>query len=280
MSFDFDDFDVRSRFIDLDDKTDELKQLLRDLPDEQDDFDERCKIAYIYHDSALEGIVLTYHELRAAVDRKVASDTSLIPTYQEIKNHSDALDTIQEHCREEMAKKSRVRNPKVTAQLVYDLHVLLSKNLPRKSPGALRKDMPLHRTYFHDIAEPQNIEAGIKEVCEGVDHPDFRAQHPINQACLFHHSFMRVFPFGDSTGKVGRLVMNYFLMRAGYLPAVIHASDRQQYYEALKHGPESLRGLIIDSMEQAVDAGVRHLRERLKTRSAVRGRSRSSVTTG
>src|SRR3954465_14564817 len=120
VSFDFDDFDVRSRFIDLDDKSDELKQLLRDLPDEQGDFDERCKIAYIYHDSALEGIVLTYHELRAAVDRKIASDTSLIPTYQEIKNQSDSLDVIQEHCREESSKKQRVRNPKVTVQLIND----------------------------------------------------------------------------------------------------------------------------------------------------------------
>jgi Fic family protein len=272
MSFDFDDFDVRNRFIDLDDKIDELRQLLRDLPDEQADFDERCKIAYIYHDSALEGLVLTYHELRAAVDRKISSDASLIPTYQEIKNHSDALDVIQEHCREELIKKQRVRNPKVTVQLINDLHVLLARGLPRKQPGSLRKDMPLHRTYFHDIHEPHAIEEGLKVVCELVDDADFRAQHPINQACLFHTEFMKVFPFTDGSGKVGRLIMNYFLMRAGYLTAVIHASDRQAYYESLKDGPEALRVIVIEAIDQAVDAGIRHLRERLKMRSAVRSR--------
>ncbi len=275
MSFDFDDFDVRARFSELDDRSDELRQLLRDLPDEQADFDERCRIAYIYHDSALEGSVLTYHELRAAVDRKVSSDSSLIPTYQEIKNHADALDVVDAYCREEVAKKQRSRNPKVTPALVNDLHVLLTKNLVRKSPGALRKDMPLHRTYFHDIFDPAQIEAGIKACCEFIETSDFRSQHPINQACLFHHEFMKVFPFTDGSGKVGRLIMNYFLIRAGYLPAVIHASDRQAYYEALKHGPESLRLIIVEAMEQAVDAGVRHLRERLKTRSAVRSRVRS-----
>ena len=275
MSFDFDDFDVRARFSDLDDRTDELRQLLRDLPDEGADFEERCKIAYIYHDSALEGVVLTYHELRAAVDRKVASDAALIPTYQEIKNHSDALEVIAEHCREENTKKTRTKNPRITTQLVNDLHVLLNRSLPRKNPGALRKDMPLHRTYFHDIFEPQNIEAGLQTVCDSVDNADFRAQHPINQACLFHHGFMKVFPYTDVSGKVGRLLMNYFLMRGGYQPAVIHASDRQAYYEALKNGPESLRLIVIEAMEQAIDAGVRHLRERLKARSAVRGRVRS-----
>jgi Fic family protein len=272
MSFDFDDFDVRARFSELDDRTDELRQLLRDLTDERADFDERCRIAYIYHDSALEGVVLTYHELRAAVDRKIASDSTLIPTYQEIKNHGDALDFIERHSRDEASKKPRVRHPKVSVEQFNDLHVMLTKGLLRKTPGALRKDMPLHRTYFHDIFEPSKIEAGLEAVCAFVETADFRAQHPINQSCLFHHEFMKVFPYTDNSGKVGRLVMNYFLLRAGYLPAVIHASDRQAYYEALKAGPESLRLIVVEAMEQAIDAGVRHLRERLRTRSAVRGR--------
>lgn len=277
MSFDFDDFDVRSRFIDLDEKTDELEALLRDLPEEGETFDEKCKIAYIYHDSALDGIVLTYHELRAAVDRKVMSDSALIPTYQEIKNHCEALELIQEHCKDERLKKNRARTPKITVQLIYDLHVLLNKDLPRKTPGVLRKDMPLHRTYFHEILDPSEIEAGLAEVCESLNDADFRAQHAINQACLFHHGFMRVFPFSDGAGKIGRLTMNYFLMRAGYMPAVIHACDRQRYYESLKD-PEALRTLIIDSMDAALEAGLRHLKERFKMRHSGDRRQRWSLS--
>jgi Fic family protein len=273
MSFDFDDFDVRARFSELDDRTDELRQLLRDLPDEKSDFDERCRIAYIYHDSALEGAVLTYHELRAAVDRKVSSDAALIPTYQEIRNHADALDAVEALCGEEAARKPRSRHPRITVEQCHEVQMLLTKNLLRRTPGALRKDMPLHRTYFHDIFEPAQIEAGLVAACAFVDGADFRAQHPINQACMFHHEFMKVFPYTDSSGKVGRLWMNYFLIRAGYLPAVIHASDRQAYYESLKEGPAALRQLVVEAMQQAVDAGVRHLRERLKNRSAVRGRA-------
>jgi Fic family protein len=266
MSFDFDDFDVRSYFTDLDDKTDELNVLLRDMPEERESFDERCKIAYIHHDCALDGVVLTYHELRAAVDRQIVSDSALLPAYQEIKNHCDALEVIQAHCREEQLNKSRARNPKVTVQLVHDLHVLLNKDLPRKTPGALRKEMPLHRTYFHEIHDPEAIEAGLARVCDLVGNGDFRAQHPINQASLFHHEFMCVFPFSDGAGKVGRLLMNYFLMRAGYLPAVVHACDRQRYYEALKQGPENVRMLIIEAMEAALEAALRHLKERFRSR--------------
>jgi len=265
MSFDFDDFDVRSRFVDIDERTEELETLLNQMPEERESFDEKCKIAYIYHDSALDGIVLTYHELRAAVDRKVMSDSTLIPTYQEIKNHSDALELMMERARNEAASRTKARHPKVALRDVFDLHILLNKDLPRKTPGALRAEMPLHKTYFHDIAEPELIESELKRACALVEDADFRAQHPINQAALFHHQFMCVFPFAHDCGKVGRLLMNYFLMRAGYMPAVIHASDRQHYYEALKAGPEGLRTLIIDSMEAALETGVRHLKERFST---------------
>lgn len=276
MSFDFDDFDVRSRFTDLDDKTDEVRALLRDLPDEAESFDEKCKIAYIYHDCALDGIVLTYHELRAAVDRKVMSDTALLPTYQEIKNHCEALERIEELAREERAKRSRARTSRITCAAIYDLHILLNKDLPRKTPGVLRKDMPLHRTYFHQLMEPQDIEGGLDAVCELLNDGDFRGQHALNQACLFHHRFMQVFPFSDGSGKIGRLVMNYFLIRAGYMPAVIHACDRQRYYESLRDGPEALRTLLIESMDAALEATLRHLKERLQARLSGDRRQRSS----
>ena len=262
MSFDFDDFDVRSRFIDLDEKIEEVERLLADMPAERPDYAEMCRIAYIYHDCALDGIVLTYHELRAAVDRSVMSDTALIPTYQEIKNHAGALERIEAQARREKGQSGAIRHPKVTVESIYDLHVQLNRDLPRKTPGELRTFMPLHRTYFHQIHEPEDIEEGLNEVCAMVEDPDFRTQHPINQAALFHHRFMCVFPFANDSGRVGRLIMNYFLMRAGYVPAVIHASDRQRYYEALKDGPEGVRTLIIDSMEAALEAGVRHLNER------------------
>lgn len=265
MSFDFDDFDVRTRFNEIDEKTEELEGLLSQLRDEEESFRERCKIAYIYHDGALDGIVLTYHELRAAVDHRVMSDSALIPTYQEIKNQSDALEQVYDICQTEKMGKNKVRKaPEITIDQIYDLHILLNRDLPRRTPGVLRQDMPLHRTYFHKIAEPEMIEAGLQELVAMVSDAEFRTQHAINQAAMFHHKYMEVFPFSHDSGKVGRLLMNYFLIRAGYLPAVIHACDRQHYYEALRGGHEALRQLIIDSMDGALDAAVRYMTTQLR----------------
>jgi len=49
-----------------------------------------------------------------------------------------------------------------------------------------------------------------------------------------HYDLVRVFPFPNDSGKVSRLLMNALLMRAGYPPAIIHSTERQRYYEALK----------------------------------------------
>ena len=266
MSFDFDDFDVRSRFSDIDEKTDEIAAILRDLPDEEEDMKERCKIAYIYHDCALDGVVVTYPELRAAVDRKVMSDVALIPAYQQIKNHSAAIDHIDYLSEKSLRQSRNALDRIVKTPLAYELHTMLYRDLPRKTPGELRTDMPLHRTYFHNISEPEQIEGDLEIACGIVSDPDFRGQHAINQASLFHHKFMSVFPFAQGSGTVGRLLMNFFLVRSGYMPAVIHACDRQRYYEALRDGPESMRVLLLDSMEGALEATLRHLKDRFKMR--------------
>lgn len=268
MSFDFDDFDVRSRFCDIDEKTDEVKALLRDLPDETDEIRDRCQIAYIYHDCALDGVVVGYPELRAAVDRKVMSDVALIPAYQEIKNQVEGLRNVEQASQAAPRHQRRTTHSPVHAQWMYELHHVLLRDLPRKTPGMLRTDMPLHRTYFHDIADPSRIEAGLEETFELAQSADFRSQHAINQASLFHVQFMRVFPFAVGSGIVGRWLMNYFLMSAGYMPAVIHASDRQRYYESLRDGPGALRDLLLDSMDAALEATSRHLKDRLRQRHA------------
>ena len=56
-----------------------------------DEFNERLDFSWIYHDNALDGVVLSYHELNAAIDPALISDSTLIPSYGDIINHKDAI---------------------------------------------------------------------------------------------------------------------------------------------------------------------------------------------
>ncbi len=89
------DFDLRSRYLDVDDRLVELKTLMEEASFAEADFREKFDMSWVYHDCGLEGMVLSYHEIKAAIDRKVVSDNHLIPTYTLIKNLKTAMDYIR-----------------------------------------------------------------------------------------------------------------------------------------------------------------------------------------
>jgi Fic family protein len=62
----------------------------------------------------------------------------------------------------------------------------------------------------------------------------------------------RVFPFTHDSGKVARLLMNLLLMRAGYEPAIIHSTERQRYYEALKGSAAVILHMVQEAEENAL----------------------------
>src|SRR5689334_18599354 len=78
-----------------------------------DEFSRRLEISCIYHDSALEGVVLSYSEIKAAIDKKIISDVSLIPSYEEIKQYQEAMGW----CREYAANKKKPINLETVKKL-------------------------------------------------------------------------------------------------------------------------------------------------------------------
>ena len=130
--------------------------------------------------------------------------------------------------------------------------------------------MPVHTVYFHDFIEPELIEENLLNLCLKTEKSDFRAQHPINQAVIFHNEFMRIFPFSNGCGKIARIFMNGFLTQGGYPYSVIHCSERQRYYETLRDGNEQLRDLLLDSYDAALDAQFKFLKDIDKRRPKAR----------
>ncbi|OGQ92010.1 MAG: hypothetical protein A2289_23085 [Deltaproteobacteria bacterium RIFOXYA12_FULL_58_15] len=234
---------MRQRFLEIDERTDELKKRFLTTSEGWGAFQEMCDISLIYHENGLEGVVLTYPEIKSAVDNKIISDVSLLPTYQDIKN--------QKYCVDLMREKAEVKRFNVTVSFIKELHGRLVND--PDEVGVYRKDIPIHRTYFHEIAQPSKIQAGLVKVLDYVKARPEGDIHPIEHAANVHHRFMRVFPFSNYSGMLGRLLSNFVLMRSGYLPVVIHSSDRQRYYEALRGAERDFRSFVAEAMENALE---------------------------
>ncbi len=56
----------------------------------------------------------------------------------------------------------------------------------------------------------------------------------IELASWTHAEFVKIHPFTDGNGRTSRMIMNYQLMAAGFLPVSIAKEKRLEYYEALE----------------------------------------------
>jgi hypothetical protein len=59
-------------------------------------------------------------------------------------------------------------------------------------------------------------------------------------------------PVPNDSGKVARLFMNLLLLRAGLPPAIIHSTERQRYYEALKGSANTVLQMVQDAVENSL----------------------------
>ncbi|MBS2033206.1 MAG: Fic family protein [Deltaproteobacteria bacterium] len=236
-----------NRLQELDDRLEDLHDLMRLRKHGIAEFDRLYELGWIHHDNALEGIVLSAPEMQAALHPAMLapSDTSTTILYTEVRNHKAAIDFIRA---EAQNKKSAIN-----MTLVKRLYEILGTGFEGRDKANFRKDMPLHRTYFHDIAQPAKIQPMLEKVLEMTTTAEFKEGHPIKQASRLHHGFMQVFPFTDNSGKVARLLSNLILIRAGMLPAIIHAIDRQRYYESLKQPATSLMAIYIEAVDNSLE---------------------------
>jgi Fic family protein len=237
---------MEAKFFELDAKMDAIRAKMGSFPERVlADYRGKLDVSWIYHDHALEGVVLSYSELKAAIDQRIISDVSLIPMYEEVKNHKVAVDFIRE------AVQSK-KPPEVDLELIRKIYGILTPEAVAKGL-AYRKENPLHRLYYHEIAPPEKIGYKMRKIADWLESPEYANLHPIAQAARLQFKILAAYPWTKNSGKVARLVANYILIRAGYLPAVIHSIERQRYYEVLRHENEGLLNLIIESLENSID---------------------------
>ncbi|NJK89033.1 MAG: cell filamentation protein Fic, partial [Myxococcales bacterium] len=142
---------IRESVRDLDDRTDDLKDLASRHPDIWKDFLGRYELSWIHHENALEGIVVTHAEVTSALKGRPIS----LDTYPAIRNFRLAMDLVRSVAAE---------GPAVTHEMVLRYHATLGCHDPKYQVGRYRKDIPLHRTYFHDIAEPEHIHPRLEKL--------------------------------------------------------------------------------------------------------------------
>ncbi|HEY5146754.1 MAG TPA: Fic family protein, partial [Polyangiaceae bacterium] len=233
----------------VEERTAYLEDRLKGAPEEaQAKYRADLDMSWIAHDSALEGVVYTLAELRSAMganDGDVAFDSSLQPVVEEIRRHREALNFVREQ-----ATKRRVP---ITVDIIKRIYCVLHPEEGDVKTVKYRKDIPQHRLYFHEYSPPDKIAYKLRQVVDWINDPETRrTRTPVRLAARAHYDIVRIFPFATDSGKVARLVMNLLLLRGGCPPAIIHSTERQRYYEALKGSSTTMHSIVQDAIENSL----------------------------
>jgi Fic family protein len=235
---------MRTRYLELDDRTEDIADRVRENAAIAQDFLQKYELSWIYHESALEGVIYTGQELATALANQPLADATFVGAFQEIRNHKVAIDLIR--------TEAKAKKPRVNLTVIKRIYEALGAGIPGRAQAEYRKEMPLHRSYFHEIALPAKIPLLLGKLVDYCESADFRQSHPLQQASRVHHAFMQIYPFTEGSGKVARLLANLVLLHRGYLPCIIHSIDRQRYYESLRMPEPQLRELMMEAMENAL----------------------------
>lgn len=216
-------------------------------------FDDRITVGWLYHDNALEGVVLTYQEIRDALAGRSCSESGMESVYEEIRGHKAAIDRV---------KAVANRRPKpgfVTVDLIKQLYEILTPELKTKGSN-YRNLKDNSRLYHHEIAKYDKIPDLMNKLCAYL-RVEQTALHPLTVAISAHYELMSIYPWSRNSGKMARLLMNLLLLSEGYPPVIIPGNERQRYYESLRRETVHLADLVSDSLVGYCAAANRHLDE-------------------
>lgn len=222
-----------------------------------------------------------------------ASDQPLGPDVEEVINYVRAMETGLQ----------RLETLPVSTRLIREMHAVILAGVRGRGrqPGELRTTQnwigapgaTLETATY--VPPPPDQLSDLLTDLERFIHEEPRVP-PLVQAALVHYQFETIHPFLDGNGRLGRLLVVFFLVTRDRLPAPLlylspfFESRREQYYAALQGVRErgdldDWLGLFLDGVRtQAIDAVTRaerltDLRERYRAevQAATRGAANQLV---
>lgn len=181
--------------------------------------------AFTYDTNAIEGSTITAAEVRGILERNQWPD----------KPKGDISETYGVA---EAVRYIRGTKERISLNLIKKLHLMVfrnSKPFAGKFRGRGIEVVVADRwgNVVHRGAPQGKVPSLLRELAEWYE-KNRRKYHPIVLAAVVHNQFENIHPFQDGNGRVGRLLLNYVLLKHGMPPVNIELKNRGEYYSALQ----------------------------------------------
>ena len=216
------------------------------------------RVLFAYNSGKIENDEIDYHDTREIFENgKVIGYTGSTRTLFEQQN--------QKTCYELLRDRIVAREP-LSIDLIRTVHRALTEGtydehryiVNGERPGEFKKhDYVTGRNEVGSL--PDEVESDLAELIDEVN--AIGQQAPLKAGAYFHARFENIHPFADGNGRVGRTLLNYWLMINDYPPMIVYEEDRRAYYDALQayDEREDLELLVGFFEEQTVKTWTRSM---------------------
>lgn len=189
------------------------------------------RILFAYHSGKIENDEITYHDTREIFENgKVLNFTGSPRSIFEQQN--------QKLCYAFLLSRIVAKEP-ITLSLVQEIHAILTGGTyderryieKGERPGELKK-----HDYITGRLEvgsaPEDVERDLTELLNEVN--EYDGDEILKTATYFHLRFENIHPFADGNGRVGRTLLNDYLLTHNHPPLIVYDEDKADYYAALE----------------------------------------------
>lgn len=216
------------------------------------------RILFAYNSGKIENADITYHDTREIFENgKVVGYTGSTRALFEQQNQKTCYEFLREKilARESLSILLIRETHRVLTEGTYDERRYVENG---ERPGEFKKHD--YVTGVNEVGSyPDTVEGDLSELIEEVN--AIGKKDPLKAGAYFHARFENIHPFADGNGRVGRTLLNYWLMINNYPPMIIYDEDKGAYYNALQKydEQETLDPLVSFFEEQIVKTWMRSM---------------------
>lgn len=185
-------------------------------------YEKDFELTFTHNSTAIEGNTLTLMETKVVLEDGISVGGKELREIYEVVNHKKAYRYV---------KRCIAEGKPLSETIVKDIHAILTENII--IGGIYRNQEVRISGAGHTPPAGNEMYRQIKDFYSDLDWKK-KALNPIEYAAWTHAEFVRIHPFIDGNGRTSRLIMNYQLMAAKFLPVSIAKENRLDYYNALE----------------------------------------------
>ena len=174
----------------------------------------------VYNSNAIEHSTLSLKETeKILLEMEISRDLPLREVY-EAKNLARVVNYIKEKSKTE----------ELTENLILLLHQMLIGGINDEFAGRFRTTGEYVRVGSYIAAVPEKIPSLIKNIF--INYAANIDDYFISKIAKFHLNFESIHPFCDGNGRIGRVLINYQLLRLGFPAIIIRDKEQALYHSA------------------------------------------------